>query len=91
LGRWPGGEAAINESEFPVVVVGGRVVGMTAAMLLGLHGVPALVVERHPGAAIHPRAALLLQRSMEILRLAATEDGVRRKSSSPASNTTPTA
>jgi 2-polyprenyl-6-methoxyphenol hydroxylase-like FAD-dependent oxidoreductase len=49
-------------------------------MLLSAHGVRSLVVERHPGTAVHPRAALMLQRSMEILREAGIERPVRRKS-----------
>jgi len=53
---------------------------MTMAMLLGHNGVASLVVEKHPGTAIHPRAALFLQRSMEILRSAGIEEPVRTKS-----------
>ena len=40
----------------PVLIVGGSLVGLTSAMLLGHHGVPSLSVERHAGTAIHPRA-----------------------------------
>jgi 2-polyprenyl-6-methoxyphenol hydroxylase-like FAD-dependent oxidoreductase len=47
---------------------------MTRAMLLGNQGIDALVVERHRSAAIHPRAALTLQRSMEIFRSAGVEE-----------------
>ena len=50
---------------------------MSMAMLLGGNGVASLVVERHRGAAIHPRAAFLLQRTMEILRAAGIEAEVR--------------
>ena len=42
--------------DFPVVIVGGSLVGLTTAMLLGSLDVPSLVVERHAGTAIHPRA-----------------------------------
>ena len=66
--------------EHPVLIAGGSLVGMTTAMLLAPHGVVPLVVERHPSTAIHPRAALMLQRSMEILREAGIEDQVRRES-----------
>ena len=47
------------EHETPVLVVGGSLVGMFAAALLARHGVAPLVVERHPGAAIHPRSGFL--------------------------------
>jgi 2-polyprenyl-6-methoxyphenol hydroxylase-like FAD-dependent oxidoreductase len=60
----------MKEYDVPVLIVGGSLVGMTMAVLLGTHGVKSLVVERHKGAAIHPRAALMLQRSMEVFRAA---------------------
>lgn len=69
-----------NNIEVPVLIVGGSLVGMSAAVLLGQHGVRALVVERHRGTAIHPRAALIYQRSMEILRSMGVEQTVLQKS-----------
>ena len=46
----------MTDEEIPVLIVGGSLVGLTTAMLLGHHGVPSLSVERHAGTAIHPRA-----------------------------------
>jgi 2-polyprenyl-6-methoxyphenol hydroxylase-like FAD-dependent oxidoreductase len=69
-----------SEREVPVLIVGGSLAGLTAAAFLGHHGVSALVVERHRGTAIHPRAALVYQRSMEILRSIGLEDTIRRRS-----------
>ena len=66
--------------EVPVLVVGGSLVGMFTAALLGRHGVGALVVERHRSTAIHPRAAFIYQRSMEIVRGLGIEQAVRQKS-----------
>ncbi|HEU0256821.1 MAG TPA: FAD-dependent monooxygenase [Microbacteriaceae bacterium] len=66
--------------DVPVLVVGGSLVGMTTSALLGTQGVTSLVVERHRGAAIHPRAALMLQRSMEIFRSMGVEDTMRERS-----------
>ncbi len=40
----------------PVLVVGGSLVGLSAAMFLGARGVPCVVVERHLGSSPHPRA-----------------------------------
>ena len=37
------------EDEAPVVIIGGSLVGLSTAVFLGAHGVPSLVVERHPG------------------------------------------
>lgn len=70
----------MNDYEVPVLIIGGSLVGMASAALLGTHGIPSLVVERHRGPAIHPRAALILQRSMEVLRATGLEDIIRAKS-----------
>jgi 2-polyprenyl-6-methoxyphenol hydroxylase-like FAD-dependent oxidoreductase len=53
---------------------------MSSAMLLAHHGIRALCVEHHRGTAIHPRAAMISQRTMEILREAGIEGIVRRES-----------
>lgn len=62
-----------------VLIVGGSLVGLSAAVLLRLHGVECLVVERHTGTAIHPRAGHFHLRTVEILRSAGLEESVRRK------------
>lgn len=66
--------------EVPVLIVGGSLVGMTQAMLLAGQGVRPLVVERHRGTAIHPRAALINQRTMEIFRAAGLEPAIAARS-----------
>jgi 2-polyprenyl-6-methoxyphenol hydroxylase-like FAD-dependent oxidoreductase len=66
--------------EIPVLIVGGSLVGLTTAMLLGHHGVPSLSVERHAGTAIHPRAGHFQLRTMEILRQVGLEDRARETS-----------
>jgi 2-polyprenyl-6-methoxyphenol hydroxylase-like FAD-dependent oxidoreductase len=66
--------------EVPVLIAGGSLVGMTAAMLLGQHGVPSLTVEHHRGTAIHPRAAQCTQRTMEVFRSLGIEDAVMKRS-----------
>jgi putative polyketide hydroxylase len=66
--------------EVPVFIVGGSLVGLSAAMLLGQHGVLSLAVEYHRGTAIHPRAAQTSQRTMEICRQVGLEQIVRRRS-----------
>jgi putative polyketide hydroxylase len=70
----------MSDIEVPVLIAGGSLVGMSAALLLGHHGIPALVVEHHRGTAIHPRAAMITQRTMEILRTVGIEQIVLRKS-----------
>ena len=66
--------------ETPVLIVGGSLVGMSTALLLAHHGVRALMVEHHRGTAIHPRAALIHQRTMEIFRTVGVEQIVMQKS-----------
>jgi 2-polyprenyl-6-methoxyphenol hydroxylase-like FAD-dependent oxidoreductase len=66
--------------ETPVLIVGGSLVGLTTAMLLGRHGVPSLAIERHAGTAIHPRAGHFQLRTMETLRQLGLEERVRAKS-----------
>ena len=66
----------MNDEDVPVVIAGGSLVGLSTALFLGQHGVPSLVVERHRGTAIHPRAALVNQRTIELYRGAGIEDEI---------------
>ena len=65
----------MNE-DLPVLIVGGSLVGLSTALFLGHHGVPSLVLERHRGTAIHPRAALVNQRSVETYRAVGLQDAI---------------
>jgi 2-polyprenyl-6-methoxyphenol hydroxylase-like FAD-dependent oxidoreductase len=67
------------DEEVPVVVVGGSLVGLTASVLLGHHGVPHILLERHRGTAIHPRAASFHQRTLEIFRSVGIQEAVERE------------
>jgi 2-polyprenyl-6-methoxyphenol hydroxylase-like FAD-dependent oxidoreductase len=62
----------------PVLIVGGGPVGLTASFLLSRRGVPNLLVERHPGTAIHPKARGINVRTMEVFRQQGVEDEVRK-------------
>jgi 2-polyprenyl-6-methoxyphenol hydroxylase-like FAD-dependent oxidoreductase len=66
--------------EVPVLMVGGSLVGMSTALFLGHHGIRSLAVEHHRGTAIHPRAAMITQRTMEVLREVGVEQIVMRES-----------
>jgi 2-polyprenyl-6-methoxyphenol hydroxylase-like FAD-dependent oxidoreductase len=66
----------VAAEEVPVLVVGGSLVGLSAAVFLGARGFRSLVVERHVGTAIHPRAALVNQRTMENYRSVGIEDEI---------------
>jgi 2-polyprenyl-6-methoxyphenol hydroxylase-like FAD-dependent oxidoreductase len=69
-----------TSEDVPVLIVGGSLVGLSAALFLRRHGVGVLAVERHAGTAINARAGHFHLRTVEILRSAGLEDAVRRKS-----------
>jgi putative polyketide hydroxylase len=51
-----------------VLVVGGGLVGLSAAMFLAWRGVPTVLVERHAGSSPLPRAIGFMTRTMELFR-----------------------
>jgi 2-polyprenyl-6-methoxyphenol hydroxylase-like FAD-dependent oxidoreductase len=63
--------------EVPVLIVGGGPVGLTASALLSRLGVASLLVERHPGTSIHPKARGINPRTMEIYRQCGVDEAVR--------------
>ena len=65
------------EATIPVLIAGGGTVGLSAALFLAHHGVPALAVERRAGISIHPRALGIGVRSVEIFRQMGLEEPVR--------------
>ena len=63
----------------PVLIVGGGLPGLTAAMLLAWRGVSNLVVERHPSTARWPLCRGLKPRTLELLRVVpGLEEDLRR-------------
>jgi 2-polyprenyl-6-methoxyphenol hydroxylase-like FAD-dependent oxidoreductase len=80
LSRFRNASPKMPDIEVPVLIVGGSLVGLSTALLLGHHGVRALAVEHHRGTAIHPRAAQISQRTMEVFRTVGIEQIVRQKS-----------
>jgi putative polyketide hydroxylase len=63
--------------DVPVLIVGGGPVGLTASIYLSHFGVPSLLVERHPGTAILPKARALNARTMEMYRQIGLEEPIR--------------
>ena len=63
--------------DIPVLIVGGGPVGLTASLLLSKHGVRSLLVERHPGTAILPKARGINARTMEMYRQCGIEAAIR--------------
>jgi putative polyketide hydroxylase len=51
-----------------VLVVGGGLAGLSAAVFLAWRGVPTVLVEKHPGSSTHPRAIGFTTRTLELFR-----------------------
>jgi 2-polyprenyl-6-methoxyphenol hydroxylase-like FAD-dependent oxidoreductase len=66
--------------DVPVAIIGGGLVGLSAAMFLAQHGVPSLTIERLEGGSPLPRAAHFHLRTLELFRAAAIDDEVRAQS-----------
>jgi 2-polyprenyl-6-methoxyphenol hydroxylase-like FAD-dependent oxidoreductase len=64
----------------PVLIAGGGLVGLSAAMFLAQHGVASTAIERlHSGSSL-PRAAHFHLRTLELFRLAGIDEAVRAQS-----------
>ncbi|MFL5882440.1 MAG: FAD-dependent monooxygenase [Actinomycetota bacterium] len=68
------------EERTSVLVVGGALTGLSSAVFLAWHGVPCLVVERHPGLLIHPRLRGITPRTVEVYRQVGLEPAIRAAS-----------
>ena len=65
------------DDETPVLIVGGSMVGLAAALFLAHQGVRTLLVERHTEISAHPRAQAASPRTMELLDGIGLGDAVR--------------
>jgi 2-polyprenyl-6-methoxyphenol hydroxylase-like FAD-dependent oxidoreductase len=70
-------------SEIPVLIVGGGPVGLSASILLSRFGIRSLLVERHPGTSIVPKARGINARTMELYRQTGVEEGIRAAGLAP--------
>jgi putative polyketide hydroxylase len=61
----------------PILIVGGGLVGLSTSLFLTQHGIPSMLVERHPSTAIHPRARGINFRTMELFREIGLEERIR--------------
>ena len=69
------------DEDIPVLIVGDSLVGLSSSLFLAWHGIQSLVIERHPGTAIHPRAGVFNQRTLEIYRTVGLEGEIVRRAS----------
>jgi 2-polyprenyl-6-methoxyphenol hydroxylase-like FAD-dependent oxidoreductase len=69
-----------SEFDAPVIIAGGGLVGLSAAMFLARQGISSIAVERLKTPSTLPRAAFFHMRTFELFRQAGIEDQVRRQS-----------
>jgi putative polyketide hydroxylase len=70
------------EKDAPVLIIGGGIAGLTASLCLLHHGIKSLVIERHSGTSIHPRARSVNARTMEVFRQLGIDERVREAGAS---------
>jgi putative polyketide hydroxylase len=58
----------MERERVPVLVVGGGYAGLSTALLLAWRDVPVMLVERHPGTSVQPKAFGVGPRAVELLR-----------------------
>ncbi|MEW9547212.1 FAD-dependent monooxygenase [Nonomuraea sp. NPDC050783] len=68
----------MHDEHVPVLISGGSLVGLSAAVFLAWHGVRPLLVERHPDTSIYARAWGVNPRTMELYRSVGLEPAIRR-------------
>ena len=71
-----------SETQVPVLIIGGGIVGLSASLCLSHYGIKSLVIERHSGTSIHPRARSVNARTMELFRDLGIQDRVREAGAS---------
>jgi 2-polyprenyl-6-methoxyphenol hydroxylase-like FAD-dependent oxidoreductase len=62
-----------DRESIPILVVGGSLVGLSAAVFLAGHGVPVTLVEKYASSSSHPRAIGYTMRTLELFRAAKVE------------------
>ncbi|KAF5986760.1 monooxygenase [Fusarium bulbicola] len=63
--------------ETSVVIVGGSLVGLSTALFLSHLNVPTILIERHPGSSLHPRAIGYTARTIELFRTVGVESKLK--------------
>ncbi len=66
----------MNHQHTPVLIVGAGLSGLSTALFLGLHGVAATLVDRHPGTSRQPKARGQMPPIMEALGAAGLADAI---------------
>lgn len=72
----------VSEHQIPILIIGGGIVGLSASLFLSQHGIQSLLIERHSGTSIHPRARSVNARTMELFHGLGIDDLVREAGAS---------
>jgi putative polyketide hydroxylase len=72
----------VEPERTPVLIVGGGLVGLSAALFLQYHGVPFILAERRDGASVLPRSRGVHTRTVEMFRQIGIEDRVHEAAAS---------
>jgi putative polyketide hydroxylase len=65
-------------STIPVIIIGAGPVGLSASIALSRQGIGNIVIEKHPGTSIHPKARGVNVRTMELCRIWGAEQQIRQ-------------
>jgi 2-polyprenyl-6-methoxyphenol hydroxylase-like FAD-dependent oxidoreductase len=60
----------------PVLIIGGSLVGLSAALFLAWRGIEPVVIEKHRGSSPHPRAQGFTERTLEFYRAVGIADQI---------------
>lgn len=71
------GNPIMTETTTPVLVVGGGLTGLSAAVFLAWQGIPVVLAERHARTSLDPKARVINPRTMELYRAVGLEPAIR--------------
>ncbi|KAF5613080.1 phenol 2-monooxygenase [Fusarium tjaetaba] len=66
-----------NTEETSVVIIGGSLVGLSTALFLSHLNIPTILIERHTGSSLHPRAIGYTARTIELFRTVGVESKLK--------------
>lgn len=66
------------KEQVPVLIIGGGITGLSAALFLLKHGIKLIVIEKHKGVSTHPRSRGFDIRTMELYRELGLSETIRK-------------
>lgn len=83
------GDAKLPSTAAPVIIVGGSLVGLSTALFLSHWKVPVILLEKHPGRSLHPRAIGYTARTIELLNSVGAREALSQLGGAPWTNGPP--